>query len=91
MSPPMNTFGADTGEDVTDWGQENIEQAAREAFSGPVYIDPGFAARVAKRVAELSGRSSPDDWPEAMLVTADELIFIISSELRETPPDGVPL
>lgn len=41
------------------------------------------ANAVAKRVAELSDRSSPDDWPEAMLVTAEELIFIVQDELHE--------
>jgi hypothetical protein len=35
-----------------------------------------IAERIAKDVAELSDRTSPDDWPEAMLVTADELILI---------------
>lgn len=42
------------------------------------------AVAVAKRVAELSDRSSPDDWPEAMLVTSDELIHIVSDEIAET-------
>ncbi|MBU0601091.1 MAG: hypothetical protein KKD25_01660 [Gammaproteobacteria bacterium] len=39
-------------------------------------------ARICQRVAELTDRSSPEDWPEAMLVTADELIEIINSELE---------
>lgn len=38
--------------------------------------------RIVKRVAELPDRSSPDDWPEAMLVTAHELDFILRDELR---------
>lgn len=29
--------------------------------------------RIIQQVAELPDRTSPDDWPEAMLVTADEL------------------
>jgi hypothetical protein len=33
------------------------------------------------RVAELPDRTSPDDWPDAMLVTADELRGIVSDEL----------
>ena len=37
-------------------------------------------AAIIKRVAELSGRSSPEDWPEAMLVTADELAAILQEE-----------
>lgn len=28
----MNTFGADTDDDVTDWGQENVERQRRELF-----------------------------------------------------------
>ena len=30
----MNTFGADTDDDATDWGQENVEQKARELAPG---------------------------------------------------------
>lgn len=26
----MNTFGGDTDDDVTDWGQENVEQSERD-------------------------------------------------------------
>lgn len=33
---------------------------------------------VIQRVAELPDRTSPDDWPEAMLVTADELRAILT-------------
>lgn len=32
---------------------------------------------IIQRVAELPDRSSPDEWPEAMLVTADELGAIV--------------
>jgi hypothetical protein len=34
--------------------------------------------RIVQAVAELPDRTSPDDWPEAMLVTADELRSIVS-------------
>jgi hypothetical protein len=37
--------------------------------------------RVIQRVAELPDRTSPDDWPDAMLVTAEELRDILESEL----------
>jgi len=39
--------------------------------------------RVIQRVAELPDRASPDDWPEAMLVTADELREILEGEEGE--------
>lgn len=39
------------------------------------------ADRIVQRVAELPDRTSPDDWPEAMLVTAEELWEIVTSEL----------
>lgn len=38
---------------------------------------------ILKRVAELPDRSSPDDWPEAMLVTGKELEQILHEELFE--------
>lgn len=37
--------------------------------------------RIVQRVAELPDRTSPDDWPEAMLVTSGELAWILSEEL----------
>lgn len=36
---------------------------------------------IVRDVAELPGRSSPDDWPEAMLVTNSELRDILFSRL----------
>mgnify|MGYP000881337878 CR=1 FL=1 len=47
-------------------------------------IDPGkgaIAARIIQRVAELPDRNSPEDWPDAMLVTGEELQFIIGEEI----------
>jgi hypothetical protein len=37
-----------------------------------------IADRVVQGVAELPDRTSPDDWPEAMLVTAEELRALVS-------------
>lgn len=54
--------------------QEEIEKAL---------LKDDFAASISKRVAELPDRSSPDDWPEAMLVTAEELEFIVVDELLD--------
>lgn len=53
-----------------------------------------IAYAVAQRVAELSDRTSPDDWPEAMVVTAEELIFIVADEVASRihrRPDEEPL
>lgn len=47
-------------------------------------------AAIVQRVAELPDRTSPEDWPEAMLVTADELSFIIMSEFARAIQDGMP-
>jgi hypothetical protein len=46
----------------------------------PVTMWDRIATAVVKRVAELPDRSSPDDWPDAMLVTSEELHRIIMSE-----------
>jgi hypothetical protein len=45
-----------------------------------------IATAVCQRVAELDDRSSPADWPEAMLVTAEELQTILIEELAATSP-----
>lgn len=37
--------------------------------------------KIVQRVAELPNRTSPDDWPEAMLVTSDELRDIVAALL----------
>lgn len=37
--------------------------------------------RIVGAVAELPDRTSPDDWPDVMLVTADELRAIVSAEI----------
>lgn len=39
--------------------------------------------RIITRVCELPDRTSPDDWPEAMLVTDDELHNILLEEVTE--------
>lgn len=36
---------------------------------------------IVREVAELPDRTSPDDWPEAMLVTAAELSAIVAAAL----------
>ena len=41
-----------------------------------------IATSICRTVAEIPDRSSPDDWPEAMLVTADELHTIVVCALE---------
>lgn len=50
----------------------------------------GMSARAARiataicvAVAELPDRTSPDDWPDAMIVTTDELAAIVEAEIAE--------
>lgn len=38
---------------------------------------------IVQDICELPDRSSPDDWPEAMLVTSDELRRIITARFEE--------
>lgn len=42
-------------------------------------------ARILRRVAELPDRSSPTDWPEALMVTHEELEAILADELAWIP------
>lgn len=47
---------------------------------------------IIRDVAELPDRTSPEDWPDAMLVTADELRVILSAHLPAfSPPIIKPL
>ena len=46
-----------------------------------------FIDLIVRDVAELPGRDSPEDWPEAMLVTASELRGIIEQRLAELTPN----
>lgn len=40
-----------------------------------------IANEICQAVAELPDRNSPEDWPEAMLVTHDELQFIVTEAI----------
>ena len=42
-----------------------------------------IADRICLDVAELPDRTSPDDWPDAMLVESDELRAIVFMAIRE--------
>lgn len=59
----------------------NAKDIANARYRALCESDTDLAANICKRVAELPDRSSPDDWPEAMLVTHEELTFIVVDEL----------
>ena len=48
--------------------------------------DQEIAALVCREVGELPDRTSPEGWPEAMLVTHDELHAIVVQALRQSRP-----
>lgn len=41
------------------------------------------AQQVVQQVQELPDRTSPDDWPDAMLVTSDELAKIVTEAISQ--------
>ncbi len=59
-----------------------VSDEVRSSFDLSRFADE-TATAVVRRVAGLGDRNSPDDWPEAMLVTGKELHLIVSSELAE--------
>jgi hypothetical protein len=50
---------------------------------------PPWVEKVVQAVAELPDRTSPDDWPDAMLVTADELRGLLLAACPP-PPEECP-
>ena len=68
-----------------EYARRLLELGATET---PLYTRPaldvdGLVEKVARDVAELPDRTSPDDWPDAMLVTADELREIILAAIKD--------
>lgn len=63
------------------WHACTLAHNELEAATHPQVIDKVDAERIAtavcQEVADLDDRNSPEDWPEAMLVTADELRAIV--------------
>lgn len=47
-----------------------------------------IAQGIVREVAELPDRTSPEDWPDALLVTADELVAILTSYLLSADQAG---
>lgn len=61
------------------------------AAYGTVYCDdhklaPAISAKVLQDVAELPDRTSPEEWPDAMLVTAIELRRIVEEAVYSAGP-----
>lgn len=70
--------------------QEAPKKAAPEWFAKALFVSR-LIDRVTRDVAELPDRNSPEDWPEAMLVTAAELADIIRAALPvESSDDAAP-
>lgn len=51
-------------------------------------VSPGVIEEIIRDVAELPDRDSPKDWPEAMLVTSEELQLILERNLEPAPPEA---
>lgn len=73
------------------WRQKRLATAqsireAADALATQETREQVIADRVVQEVAELPDRTSPEDWPEAMLVTADELRCIVAAALRPAAP-----
>lgn len=68
--------------------KEVVERAAdfiQSALTSRNAVLEKIADRIVLDVAELPDRTSPDDWPEAMLVTGEELHWIVLEALKATP------
>lgn len=72
-----------SGDSIIENAEDNPRSAHFLAVAKAVLaaLDQEAVYRVVKRVAELPDRSSPDDWPEAMLVTSAELRDIVRDEI----------
>jgi hypothetical protein len=53
-------------------------------------MKPEIINAICKDICELPDRSSPDDWPDAMLVTAEELTLILDRHLLPRITECVP-
>lgn len=64
---------------------------APTAAPGGSWTDIGaIADLIVRDVCELPDRTSPDDWPEAMLVTGEELYALIVERFRESTLNAAP-
>lgn len=99
------TLALDAGLSMEQWrypeaapqAVQDAEPETREALAKRLITDVQVANTIAtsacQRVAELPDRASPTNWPEAMLVTGDELHMIVREaviEAQTTPAEEVP-
>lgn len=68
---------------------ETREELAKRLI-GEVKAADEIATAVCRSVAELGDRNSPEDWPEAMLVTQGEMHLIVREAVIASQPTGVP-
>jgi hypothetical protein len=68
---------------MADDGQEEETNRILAQLGSQRLVVDRFIGNVIRDVAELPDRNSPEDWPEAMLVTSNELRAIISDRLVE--------
>lgn len=60
----------------------------KEARLASPQAPQGVIDKIVQRVAELPDRTSPDDWPEAMLVTSAELTAILNDACLSVREEG---
>lgn len=88
---PKITMRDDVAQSAATTPEEQPATSQSSAFSevGGAAPSPEVSRsvdQIIQQVAELPDRTSPDDWPEAMLVTADELRRIIVDALNAEGP-----
>ena len=71
--------------DTIDTLRAQLAEAQKDAEPAAQQWDD-IAVRVCRSVAELPDRDSPKGWPEAMLVTHEELHAIVLGALNDDQP-----
>ncbi|MFD1839101.1 hypothetical protein [Paracidovorax cattleyae] len=81
---------ADPSRILADPERREAARVDRETLAkrliGEVVEASAIASRICREVAELPDRNSPPDWPQAMLVTSDELHQIVRETLIAVAP-----
>ncbi|MGQ8875910.1 hypothetical protein ACUTR7_00250 [Delftia sp. NA_296.1] len=82
-------WGRDKMHAYFDLGRQPVAAPALEAPAAPALDAKAIAVDVCQRVADMDDRSSPADWPEAMLVTGPELVEIVEGEIAQAMANAV--